>query len=103
MKLAEALIYRKQLENKVKQLEPIKQIGEQGLLELKTQRMKVNETLDEIKIQYPKVTLADVTAEYDFYATQLRKLDTAIQQANWKHDIEFTEQDAPSQKKKEKK
>ena len=38
MKLAQGLLLRKQLEKKVAQLEPIKQIGERGLLETKILR-----------------------------------------------------------------
>lgn len=36
MKIAEVLLLRKQLEQKVKQLEPIKQVGDNGLFEIKT-------------------------------------------------------------------
>ena len=43
MKIAQALLLRKQLEAKVKQLEPIKQIGEQGIFEMKTQSIRSEE------------------------------------------------------------
>jgi len=43
MKIAQALLLRKQLESKVKQLEPIKQMGDQGLIKTMTK------TLDSIK------------------------------------------------------
>ncbi len=36
MKIAQALLLRKQLESKVKQLEPIKQMGDQGLIKTMT-------------------------------------------------------------------
>lgn len=91
MKIAEGLLLRKQLEAKVKQLEPIRQVGEQGLFELKTSRKAVNEQVDEVTFQIPKVTMAEVTAEFDHYATELRKLDTALQKANWTHDLEYAE------------
>lgn len=87
MKLAEALVLRKHLEAKVKQLEPIKLQGERGLLELQTVRQKVSEEIDEVKLQIPKVTLADVTKEYDKYSKALRQIDVAIQQANWEADL----------------
>lgn len=92
MKLAEALLLRKQLVQKVEQLKPIKQVGDNGLFELKHERRNVNETTDEIKFQIPKVTLADVTKTFDHYATQLRKLDSAIQRANWETEISFVEE-----------
>ncbi len=89
MKLAEALVLRKHLEAKVKQLEPLKVNGDQGLFELKTKRTKVSEEVDEVSLQIPKVTLEDVTKEYDRYSKALRELDTSIQQANWTADVSF--------------
>jgi len=89
MKIAEALLLRKQLEAKVRQLEPIKQLGEQGLFEVKLKRINVNDQTDEVSFQVPKVTLEDVTKTYDHYASELRKLDSSIQQANWIYDVEY--------------
>jgi hypothetical protein len=90
MKIAEALVLRKHLELKVKQLEPIKVNGDNGLFELHTERKKITDDIDEIKLQVPKVDLAKVTAEYDRYSKALRELDTAIQKANWEFDVDFT-------------
>lgn len=89
MKLAEALVLRKHLEAKVKQLEPIYVNGQKGLFETKTERRTVNEQsgIDEITVQVPKVELKDVTAEYDKYSKALRELDTAIQATNWQTDV----------------
>ena len=98
MKIAQALLLRKQLEEKVKQLTPVKQLGEQGMFELKTQRAKITDEVDEIRFQLPKITLADVTAEYDKYATALRKIDAVIQKANWEFDVTFTESENPFNK-----
>lgn len=95
MKIAQALLLRKQLEQKVEQLKPIKNVGENGLFELKTQRKNVNENTDEVTFQIPKVTLADVTKEFDKYASALRKLDASIQEANWKYDVDFTDANNP--------
>lgn len=95
MKIAQALLLRKQLESKVKQLEPIKNMGEQGLFTVQTKRINVNEQTDEISFQVPKMTLSEVTKEYDKYATALRKLDAAVQKANWEFDIDFTDSDNP--------
>jgi heterodisulfide reductase subunit C len=91
MTIAEGLILRKKLEAKVKQLEPIKQIGENGAYEMKTQRININDNIDEVKFQVPKLELKDVTKEYDKYAESLRKLDTAIQKANWATELDYTE------------
>jgi hypothetical protein len=95
MKIAQALLLRKQLEQKVQQLQPIKQLGAQGLFEVKTQRRNVSADTDEITFQVPKVTLAEVTKEYDKYATALRKLDAAVQKANWEFDVDFTDAENP--------
>lgn len=91
MKIAQALLLRKQLEEKVKQLTPIKNIGDQGLFEVKTQRRKINEEVDEVAFQIPKITMAEVTKEYDKFATALRKLDGSIQHANWAYDVDFSD------------
>lgn len=90
MKIAEALVLRKHLEAKVKQLEPLYMQGEKGLFELKTERVNLNENVDEVKLQIPKVQLKDVTKEYDMYSKALRQLDTAIQQANWVSEVDVT-------------
>lgn len=90
MKIAEALVLRKHLEAKVKQLEPIKLQGDNGLFELRSERRNIGENVDEVKFQVPKVELKDVTKEYDKYSKALRELDTAIQKANWQFDVDVT-------------
>lgn len=87
MKLAEALVLRKHLEAKVEQLKPLKLQGDKGLFEIQTSRKNVSENVDEITTQVPKVTLKDVTEEYDKYSKALRELDTAIQATNWTTDL----------------
>lgn len=89
MKLAEALVMRKHLELKVKQLEPIKLQGEKGLFEIQTTRRSVNEQagVDEIVTQVPKLTWDEVTGEYNKYSKALRLLDTSIQATNWATDL----------------
>ncbi len=90
MKIAEALVLRKHLEAKVKQLEPIYLTGQKGALEVQTKRVNINENVDEIQTQVPKITLKEVTAEYDMYSKALRELDTAIQAANWTSEVNVT-------------
>jgi hypothetical protein len=98
MKIAQALLLRKQLEKKVNQLEPIKAMGEQGIFATKVSRVNVSEQVDEVSIQVPKMTLSEVTAEYDKYASSLRKLDASIQKANWEFDVDFTDKENPFDK-----
>lgn len=98
MKIAQALLLRKQLEKKVQQLEPIKKLGEEGIFETKVKRMNVSSDVDEVSISVPKITLAEVTSEFDKYASALRKIDASIQKANWEFDVDFTEKENPFEK-----
>ena len=98
MKIAQALLLRKQLEQKVKQLEPIKQMGDNGIFATKVNRINVSEQIDEVSIQVPKITLSEMTAEFDKYASSLRKLDASIQKANWEFDVDFTDKENPFEK-----
>lgn len=93
MKIAEALVLRKHLVMKVEQLKPVKVNGENGLFELHTERKSINDSVDEVTFQVPKVELANVTAEYDKYSKALREIDTAIQKANWEFEIKFSDKD----------
>jgi hypothetical protein len=95
MTIAESLVLRKHLQNKVEQLKPIYEAGERGMFELKVDRVPVSsgqdEKVDELRMKVPRVTMADVTQEYDKYAKALRVLDTKIQEANWKYKVDFDE------------
>lgn len=95
MKIAEALLLRKQLQDKVEQLKPLKVNGEKGVFETQTKRVNVNENVDEVTVQLPRITLSDITAQYDHYASELRKLDASIQKANWEFDVDYKETKAP--------
>ena len=85
MKLAEALLRRKELSEKVEQL---KKINVDKLFEVKVQRKNVTDSVDDIVAAVPKITLNQIAAGYDWYAKQLRKIDAVIQQANWVTEIE---------------
>jgi len=85
VKLAEALLRRKELQEKVDQ---IRRVKEADIFETVMQRRQVSETVDDIMAKVPKLTLAEVTAEYDYYAKQLRLVDAAIQHANWTTEIQ---------------
>jgi hypothetical protein len=85
IKLSEALLRRKELQQKVELLKNIK--NNQFFYEVKGQRVKITDGLDEITANFPKLTLSQVTAEYDFCARQLRLIDAAIQHANWTTEV----------------
>ena len=85
IRLAEALLRRKELQGKV---DVLKQIKDKDLFEVKAQRKQVTENIDDIVAAVPKLTASQVTAEFDFYARQLRLVDAAIQQANWTVEVE---------------
>lgn len=80
IKLAEALLRRKELQGKVDQLKAIK---DRDIFEVKGKRTKVTDDVDDIVLQVPLLSAQQVTAEYDWHARQLRLVDAAIQQANW--------------------
>lgn len=85
VKLAEALLRRKELQQKV---EILKKIKDNNLYyEIKGQRVKITDGLDEITAAFPKLTLSQVTEEYDWHARQLRLIDAAIQHANWSFEV----------------
>lgn len=84
VKLAEALLRRKELQAKVDQLKTIK---DKDLFEVKGKRQKVTEDVDDIVLQVPLLSAQQVTQEYDWHARQLRLVDAAIQQANWTVNI----------------
>ncbi len=84
MKLADALLRRKELQKKVDRIDKIK---ESDCFEFKFERKQINDQLDDIKANVPILELNQVTQEYDYYANKLRLIDGAIQQLNWTTDI----------------
>lgn len=80
IKLAEALLRRKELQGKVDQLKSIK---DKDLFEVRGKRQKLTDELDDVVLQVPLLSAKQVTHEFDWYARQLRLVDAAIQQANW--------------------
>ena len=85
MKLADALLRRKELQQKVDQVRGIK---DRDVFEFKFERKQVNDSVDDIQAAVPKLDLSQVTKEYDYYANKLRLIDAAIQQLNWTTDIQ---------------
>ena len=84
IKLAEALLRRKELQGKV---DVLKQIKDKNLFEMRGQRVKVTDQIDELTLQVPKLYASQVTEEFDWYARQLRLIDAAIQQINWTTEL----------------
>jgi hypothetical protein len=85
VKLAEALLRRKELQGKV---DVLQQIKEKDLFEVKARRQAVADGIDDVIAQVPKLTASQVTQEYDWHSRQLRLIDAAIQQANWTCEID---------------
>ena len=85
VKLAEALLRRKELQNKVAVLSAIK---ESNVCQLRVKRVNVADGIDEVTASVPKFEISQLTQEFDWHARQLRLVDAAIQQANWTTEIE---------------
>lgn len=88
IKLAEALLRRKELQGKV---DTLQQIRDKDLFEVKARRQAVTDSVDDLVAQVPKLTASQVTREFDWHARQLRLIDAAIQQANWTCEIDVNE------------
>lgn len=84
MKLADALLRRKELNQKVDQVRTVK---EADMFQFKFERKQVTDSIDDIKAAVPVCEFNQVTQEYDYYANKLRLIDAAIQQLNWTTDI----------------
>lgn len=81
IKLAEALLRRKELAEKLNIVRQIKDT--QLIYQIRNKRIQVTEQIESLDVDFPKLELSQVTAEYDFIAKQLRLVDALIQQANW--------------------
>lgn len=81
VKLAEALLRRKELAEKLNVLRHFK--DNQMFYQVRGQRVPVEKGFEDLNMDIPKLTASQVTAEFDFVARQLRLVDALIQQANW--------------------
>jgi tRNA A-37 threonylcarbamoyl transferase component Bud32 len=81
IKLAEALLRRKELAEKLNIVRQIKDA--QLIYQVRNKRIQVTEQVESLDVDYPKLTLSQVTEEFDFVAKQLRLVDALIQQTNW--------------------
>ena len=82
--LAEALLRRKELQLKV---DVLRDIDKGKLYEVKARRQQVSDSVEDIVLQVPKLSAGQVTAELDWHAMQLRRVDAAIQRANWETQV----------------
>ena len=85
IKLAEALLRRKELTEKLEVVKHLK--NNQTFYEVRAKRVTVMEGIDDLSADFPKLTASQVTAEFDFVAKQLRLIDSIIQQANWTTEL----------------
>lgn len=86
IKLAEALLRRKELAEKLAMVRQIKDT--QLIYQVRNKRIQVTEQIESLDVDFPKLNLFQVTAEYDYVAKQLRLVDALIQQANWTTALE---------------
>lgn len=85
IKLAEALLRRKELQEKVDQL---RQVKESDMVQIVMRRQPISDSIDDITAKVPKCTIEEVTAAFDFHAKRLRQIDALVQQANWNTEID---------------
>lgn len=87
IKLAEALLRRKELAEKLTMVRQIKDT--QLIYQVRNKRIQVTEQIESLDVDFPKLSLSQVTAEYDFVAKQLRLVDAQIQHMNWTCSMEI--------------
>ena len=85
IKLAEALLRRKELGEKVSYLQ---KSMTHVLKETITKRVRVDQGYDDIVAECPKITVNEFTAALDWHSKQLRLVDAYIQQANWTTELD---------------
>ncbi len=85
IKLAEALLRRKELQGKV---DTLKTIDDKRMYEIKVNRQSVSDGIDNVVAQVPKIKMEQLTASLDWHSRRLRLVDAAIQQANWSTEID---------------
>lgn len=88
MKLADALLLRKEHAAKVAQLATI---NKTDLHQTIIERKPIDQSMDSIIAKVAKLSASQVTHEYDWHARQLRMVDGVIQRANWDTEVEVPE------------
>ena len=85
IKLAEALLRRKELQEK---LDRLRQLREEDWFRTRTARKAAHEGFDDVIAQVPLLTEPQIEHAYDWHAKQLRIVDGIIQQANWTCEVD---------------
>jgi len=88
IKLAEALLRRKELQEKVDRL---RKIDMKDAFETRTGRGPVSDGFNEMIAEVSKISFQQFTACFDWHAKQLREVDAVIQQANWTTELEVND------------
>jgi len=83
--LAEALLRRKELQDKLTGIQNIKAMD---IYEVKVVRRKAHEGIDDVTATIPKLEFNQVCAEYNYTSSQLRQIDAHIQRCNWTTELE---------------
>ncbi len=89
IKLAEALLRRKELQEKVDRL---RKIDMKEAYETKTGRGAVTEGFNDMIAEVCKVSFQQFTHCFDWHARQLRMIDSYIQQQNWTCELEVEDE-----------
>ena len=84
IKLAEALLRRKELQEKVDRL---RKIDMKEAFETKTGRGPVADGFNDMIAEVSKISFQQFTSCFDWHAKQLRKIDAGIQQINWTAEL----------------
>ena len=82
--LAECLLRRKELQDKLQGLSNIK---DKDIFEVKVERRRAHESIDDVIAKVPKLEFNQVVAEYNLVSSQLRKIDAIIQRMNWTVEV----------------
>ena len=88
MKLAKALLLRKELQGKVDRL---KAIDTKAMFETKTGGSPCQDGFNDMIAEVSKVSFQQFTHCYDWHAKQLRLVDALIQEANWTAEVDDAE------------
>lgn len=85
MSLAQALTLRKELNQKVADL---KHFDQRDLFEVKAERRKVTDSLEDVIAKVPKVPWEKFTYARDHVSRSLREIDNVIQRANHETEVD---------------
>jgi hypothetical protein len=89
IKLAEALLRRKELNDRVA---VAKAIDESDIKTMVLSRKRLSDDIDDIQALVPTVSYVEVAAAHSYYARNLRLIDAVIQQANWTCEVEVADE-----------